>query len=191
MDAELTAIPGCLIRPLFHHTDDRGEFVKVYQASGRWDAQDEGADHSERGEIAELFWSRSACGVVRGLHFQVPPHAHRKLVTVVSGAAIDVVVDLRVGSPTYGEHVTISLDAATPVAVQVPIGCAHGFQSTADDTVILYATSTEHAPNADRGIRWDSIGVEWPIPRVLLSERDAEFPALADFESPFTFGASV
>ena len=191
MDAELTAIPGCLIRPLFHHTDDRGEFVKVYQASGRWDAQDEGADRAERGEIAELFWSRSACGVVRGLHFQVPPHAHRKLVTVISGAALDVVVDLRIGSPTYGEHVTIALDCATPVAVQVPIGCAHGFQSTANDTVILYATSTEHSPNADRGIRWDSIGVEWPIPGVVLSERDAEFPALADFESPFTFGASV
>lgn len=183
MDAELTAIPGCLILPLFHHTDDRGEFVKVYQAS-------KGVD-GERGEIAELFWSRSACGVVRGLHFQVPPHAHRKLVTVVAGAAIDVVVDLRVGSPTYGKHVTVSLDAATPVAVQVPIGCAHGFQSTADDTVILYATSTEHAPNADRGIRWDSIGVEWPIPRVLLSDRDADFPELADFESPFIFGASV
>ncbi len=183
MDAESTAIPGCLILPLFHHTDDRGEFVKVYQASGSLDA--------ERGEIAELFWSRSARGVVRGLHFQVPPHAHRKLVTVISGTALDVVVDLRVGSPTYREHVTVPLDAATPVAVQVPIGCAHGFQSTAADTVILYATSTEHAPDADRGIRWDSIGVEWPIAGVVLSERDAGFPALADFESPYTFGASA
>ena len=187
MDAEPTAIPGCLIRPLFHHTDDRGEFVKVYQASGQSETQDDG----EEADIAELFWSRSARGVVRGLHFQVPPHAHRKLVTVISGTALDVVVDLRVGSPTYGDHVTIVLNAATPVAVQVPIGCAHGFQSTIDDTVILYATSTEHAPDADRGIRWDSIGVEWPIPGVALSHRDAEFPRLANFESPFTFGPSA
>ena len=188
MDAELTAIPGCLLRPLFHHTDDRGEFVKAYQASGQWDAPDGGEEH---GAIAELFWSRSARGVVRGLHFQVPPHAHRKLVTAISGTALDVVVDLRVGSPTFGEHVTIALDAATPIAVQVPIGCAHGFQSTADDTVILYATSTEHAPTADRGIRWDSIGVEWPITEALLSPRDTGFPTLQDFDSPFTFGASA
>ena len=187
MDAETTAIPGCLIRPLFHHTDVRGEFVKVYQASESLDAAND--DHTNA--VAELFWSRSARGVVRGLHFQVPPHAHRKLVTVISGAALDVVVDLRVGSPTHGEHVTITLDADNPVTVQVPIGCAHGFQSTADDTVILYATSTEHAPTADRGIRWDSIGVEWPITEALLSPRDTEFPTLDDFDSPFTFGASA
>ena len=189
MNAETTAIPDCLILPLFHYTDARGEFVKVYQASAQSAAHPEN-DHDVTA-VAELFWSRSARGVVRGLHFQVPPHAHQKLVTVISGAALDVVVDLRVGSPTHGEHVTIPLDAAAPVAVQVPIGCAHGFQSTADDTVILYATSTEHAPAADGGIRWDTIGVGWPIPDAVLSPRDIQFPALADFESPFTFGASA
>ena len=189
MNAETTAIPDCLILPLFHYTDVRGEFVKVYQTSAQSASDAENDDDVTA--VAELFWSRSTRGVVRGLHFQVPPHAHQKLVTVISGAALDVVVDLRVGSPTHGEHVTIPLDAAAPVAVQVPIGCAHGFQSTADDTVILYATSTEHAPAADGGIRWDTIGVGWPIPDAVLSPRDTQFPALADFESPFTFGASA
>ncbi len=190
MDAETTTIPGCLIAPLFHHADARGEFVKVYQASAQ-SGSATGDDDGDENAVAELFWSRSARGVVRGLHFQVPPHAHQKLVTVISGAALDVVVDLRVGSPTHGEHLTIALDAGVPVAVQVPIGCAHGFQSIADDTVMLYATSTEHAPAADGGIRWDSVGVNWPIPDAVLSPRDTEFPALADFDSPFTFGASA
>ncbi len=189
MDAKTTAITGCLILPLFHHTDARGEFVKVYQASAQ--SASDAANDDEVTAVAELFWSRSARGVVRGLHFQVPPHAHQKLVTVISGAALDVVLDLRVGSPTYGEHVTVMLDADNPVAVQVPIGCAHGFQSTAIDTVILYATSTEHAPASDRGIRWDSIGVKWPITEAQLSPRDTEFPKLADFDSPFAFEASA
>lgn len=184
MPAEATAIPGCLVVPLFHHTDYRGDFVKVYQA-----AAVSGVPADEDDAVAELFWSRSARGVLRGLHFQVPPHAHRKLVTVISGAVLDVVVDLRVGSPTYGDHVTIALDAARPTAIQVPVGCAHGFQSTADDTVVLYATSTVHAPDADRGIRWDTIGVDWPITDVDVSPRDAGFPPLTDFQSPFTFGA--
>ena len=178
MNAEPTTIAGCSVLPLFHHADERGEFVKVFQASAPVALGATG--------IAELFWSRSGRGVVRGLHFQVPPHAHHKLVTIVSGSALDVVVDLRVGSPTYGTTVTIPLDAGTPTAVTVPIGCAHGFQATADDTVIVYATSTEHAPACDRGIRWDSIGVAWPIAEVVVSDRDAAFPSLAEFDSPFT-----
>ncbi|MEO6468983.1 MAG: dTDP-4-dehydrorhamnose 3,5-epimerase family protein [Acidimicrobiia bacterium] len=178
MNAEPTAIAGCAVLPLFHHADDRGEFVKVFQASA--------AVAFESTAIAELFWSRSGRGVVRGLHFQVPPHAHHKLVTIITGSALDVVVDVRVGSRTYGTTVTIPLDAGTPTAVTVPMGCAHGFQATAEDTVIVYATSTEHAPNADRGIRWDSIGVDWPIAEIVVSDRDAAFPSLGEFDSPFT-----
>ncbi len=182
MEAEPTRIAGCGVIPLFHHADDRGEFVKVFQAGAASDA--------DAAVIAELFWSRSVRGVVRGLHFQVPPHAHHKLVSIVSGAALDVVVDLRVGSPTYGETVTMTLDATRPTAVTVPIGCAHGFQATADDTVIIYATSTEHAPESDCGIRWDSIGLRWPIADAVVSARDDSFPTLAEFDSPFTYRES-
>lgn len=178
MTPEPTGIPGCSVVQLFHHADDRGEFVKVFQASvaNAW-----GNDTT----IAELFWSRSGRGVVRGLHFQIPPHAHSKLVTIISGTALDVVVDLRVGSPTFGQHRTIALDAAAPAAVFVPVGCAHGFQATSDDATVAYATSTEHTPDADRGIRWDSIGLEWPIADAVVSGRDAALPTLAEFDSPF------
>jgi dTDP-4-dehydrorhamnose 3,5-epimerase len=168
-----------VVLTLPHHHDGRGELVKVFQASAARAATT--ADV----EIAELFWSRSYRGVVRGLHFQVPPHAHTKLVSIVAGRALDVVVDLRTDTPTYGTHVTIDLDASAPVAVVVPVGCAHGFQAVIDDTVVVYATTTEHAPEADRGIRWDSAGIDWPLDPTAISERDAAFPTLASFVSPF------
>ena len=167
---------------LARHRDDRGELVKIFQASVLRQANTDL-------EIAELFWSRSRRGVVRGLHFQVAPHAHTKLVSIVAGRAIDAVVDLRTDTPTYGTHVTIDLDADAPVAVVVPVGCAHGFQALDDDTVVVYATSTEHAPDADRGIRWDSAGIAWPAAAAAVSSRDAAFPALEAFASPFTGSA--
>lgn len=177
-----TVIPGCRIVPLFHHEDARGELVKVFQAS----ASPSDADAT----IAELFWSRSRCGVLRGLHFQIPPHAHQKLVTIIVGTALDIVLDLRVGSPAYGRAIEVALDADAPVAILIPIGCAHGFQATSDSVTILYATSAEHAPDSDRGVRWDTVGVRWPIPEPLISPRDAAFPALTDFVSPFSFAES-
>ena len=181
MTSSATSIPGCSVMELFHHTDPRGEFVKVFQGS---------ASPTEGGEIpiAELFWSRSHRGVLRGLHFQTPPHAHTKLVTIVAGTAFDVVVDLRIGSPAYGQAITVDLDAAAPATVVVPIGCAHGFQATSDDCVVLYAVTTEHAAVSDTGIRWDSVGVSWPVAEVVTSERDAGFAPLADFDSPFRYG---
>jgi dTDP-4-dehydrorhamnose 3,5-epimerase len=179
---EPTGIPGCSVVPLFHHTDARGELVKVFRASAAIAAGDDPA-------VAELFWSRSARGVVRGLHFQVPPHEHTKIVTIVAGTGFDAVVDRRVDSPTHGRVVTVDLDADDPVAVVVPVGCAHGFQATSDGAVVLYATSTEHAPAFDRGIRWDSVGIEWPIADPVVSERDAGFPPFAEFLSPFALGS--
>ena len=180
MNADPTAIPGCSVRRLVRHCDDRGDFVKAFAASAPEPA---GADPT----VAELFWSHSQRGVVRGLHFQVPPHAQHKLVTIVSGTAIDVVVDLRVGSPAFGVPCIIALDAAIPTAISIPVGCAHGFQATTDDTTMLYATSTEHVPDADQGIRWDSIGVAWPIADVVISDRDMAFPGIEEFTSPFRF----
>jgi len=176
----VAAIPGCSVTPLVRHTDARGEFVKVFQRSANPDAGD-------RDQIAELFWSRSSRGVIRGLHFQIPPFAHRKLVTIVSGTAVDVVLDLRVGSPTYRKLQVVAFDAAAPLALSVPIGCAHGFQATSDDVTILYATTTEHAPGADRGVRWDTIGFAWPIAAAITSPRDSSLAALDDYQSPFLF----
>jgi dTDP-4-dehydrorhamnose 3,5-epimerase len=176
------AIPGVSLVPLTRHVDDRGDFVKVFQASV---ARAAGLDP----QVAELFWSRSRRGVVRGLHFQVPPAAHQKLVTIVAGRVFDVVVDLRVGSPTFGGVAVTTLDAEDPAALTIPVGCAHGFQALTDDATVLYATTTEHSPAADCGIRWDSVGAAWPLADAVVSTRDAGFPALAEFDSPFRFEA--
>jgi dTDP-4-dehydrorhamnose 3,5-epimerase len=180
--AEPTEIPGCALVHLTRHTDARGDFVKAFQ-------RDTYAASDLDPAVAELYWSTSVRGVIRGLHFQTPPHAHAKTVTVVSGAIQDVVVDLRTGSPTFGEHVSFLITESEPAAVHVPVGCAHGFQVTSAEAVVAYLVGTEHAPEHDHGIRWDSAGVEWTVPDPIVSERDAALPALADFASPFTFAA--
>jgi dTDP-4-dehydrorhamnose 3,5-epimerase len=181
VDAEPTAIPGCTRLRLVRHEDARGDFVKILR-------RDEYAAAGLDPTVAELYWSTSRRGVVRGLHFQSPPHEHAKTVSVLRGAAHDVVVDLRAGSPAYGEVVVLELRGEEPSAVHVPAGCAHGFQALTDDTVVAYLVGTEHAPSHDHGIRWDSVGVDWPIADAIVSERDAAFPTFADFVSPFRAG---
>jgi dTDP-4-dehydrorhamnose 3,5-epimerase len=159
-------------------TDARGDFVKLFQREV-YEAQ--GMDPT----IAEVYWSTSVRGVVRGLHFQTPPHAHAKTVTIVRGAVMDVVLDVRLDSPTYGKHAAFDLSEAAPAAVHVPLGCAHGFQVTSDEAIVAYLVGTEHAPDHDTGVRWDSAGIDWPIAETIVSARDSGFPTLADFGSPF------
>ena len=163
---------------LDRHEDGRGDFLKILR-------RDQFVALGLDPTVAEVYWSTSHRGVVRGLHFQTPPSDHAKTVNVVRGAIHDVVVDLRVGSPVYGEPVVVSLDAADPAVLHVPRGCAHGFQALVDDTVVAYMVGTEHDPSRDAGVRWDSVSVGWPIGEAVVSDRDAGFPLLSDFESPF------
>jgi dTDP-4-dehydrorhamnose 3,5-epimerase len=178
--ADPTSIPGCAHIRLERSDDERGTFVKVYQRSVA-DAM------GFRDTVAEFYYSSSSRGVIRGLHFQCPPHDHAKTVVCIVGSMFDVVVDLRVGSPTYAQHATFSLDALTPSVVHVPAGCAHGFQALADDTLVGYLVSTEHEPSHDSGVRWDSAGVEWPLPGPVVSARDRSLPAVGDLVSPFQY----
>lgn len=165
---------------LDRQTDERGDFVKAFQ-------RDVYAAQGLDPAVAELYWSTSRRGVVRGLHFQTPPHAHAKTVTVVRGMIQDVVVDLRVGSPTFGQHVSLQLSEVDPAAVHIPVGCAHGFQVTSEEAIVAYLVGTEYAPEHDHGIRWDTAGIRWPVADPIVSARDAGFPALAELESPFGF----
>ncbi len=171
-------IRGCYLIEPFHAADERGSFTKIYQASV---FQHEGLAV----DVREEYYSVSRRGVLRGLHFQTPPHDHVKLVHCVHGACLDVVVDLRTGSPTYGQHETFTLDASQPTMVYIPRGLAHGFFTLSDDAILLYRTSTEHVPSHDLGIRWDSAGIAWPSERPLLSDRDQSFPTLDSLISPF------
>ncbi|MDD2853936.1 MAG: dTDP-4-dehydrorhamnose 3,5-epimerase [Desulfuromonadaceae bacterium] len=175
-----TGIAGCfeIIPRLFR--DDRGSFVKTFHSGS----------FGEQGLVtsfAEEFYSWSKRGVLRGLHFQTPPSDHTKVVTCLSGEVLDAVVDLRTGSPTFGEHRLFNLRAAKATILYIPSGLAHGFMALSEEALMYYQVTTVHDPAADHGIRWDSAGIPWPLDNPLVSPRDAAFPTLKDFVSPFYF----
>jgi dTDP-4-dehydrorhamnose 3,5-epimerase len=178
MKASPTTLAGLLriVPPV--HRDDRGEFVKTFHRSA-FKAND--IEFS----VAEEFFSTSRRGVIRGMHFQLPPAAHSKLVFCPAGAVLDVVVDLRRSSPTYGQSHAERLDDQNRHALYIPVGFAHGFVALSDEAVMYYLTDTEHAAACDAGIRWNSFGFSWPADAPILSRRDQSLPSLADFVSPF------
>jgi dTDP-4-dehydrorhamnose 3,5-epimerase len=172
-------IAGCFeIRPKVF-SDARGTFVKTLHAPTF-------AEHGLETDFPETFYSVSKRGVIRGLHFQTPPHDHAKLAYCCSGRILDVVVDLRVGSPTYMQHATFEIDSNSPSFIYVPRGLAHGFLALTENATVMYAVSTVHAPESDTGILWNSIGLDWPLDTApIVSARDQAFPALSAFSSPF------
>lgn len=177
---QLVATPlagAFVIRPPVFH-DARGAFVKTYHTEAFREA---GLPFTPR----EEFFSVSRRNVVRGLHFQTPPHAVDKLVYCPLGAVLDVIVDLRRASPTYGQTYSRELSAANREMLFVPIGFAHGFLALADDSMMVYQCSEVHAPAHDAGILWNSIPFAWPVAAPILSPRDLAFPALRDYASPF------
>jgi dTDP-4-dehydrorhamnose 3,5-epimerase len=180
VEALPTEVDGCRELRLDPMADRRGSFLKLFQSS-RFEAAGLSLD------VREVFVSRSALGVVRGLHFQAPPADVAKLVCCLDGSVLDAVVDLRVDSPTFRRHCVVALSPEHANAVYVPHGCAHGFVATSSDALVLYAQSGEHDPVREGGILWSSAGIDWPLALTdaVLSDRDAEFPTLADFDSPF------
>ncbi|MBB3349624.1 dTDP-4-dehydrorhamnose 3,5-epimerase [Sphingomonas sp. BK069] len=127
---------------------------------------------------------------LRGLHFQTPPRAQDKLVRCVRGRIFDVAVDLRRGSPTYGQWVGAELSAADGDQLFIPVGFAHGFVTLEPECEVVYKCSDTYAPAQDGGIAWDSAGIDWPIPAGIvpeLSAKDRAQPTLAAFDSPFDY----
>jgi dTDP-4-dehydrorhamnose 3,5-epimerase len=161
-------------------TDHRGSFVKTFHAPA---FQELGLPF----EIREEFFSLSHRHVLRGLHFQAPPTDHAKLVYCPAGAVLDVVLDLRRRSPTCGQFHAEELTETNRRILFIPSGLAHGFLTLSESALMVYKTTSVHDPACDQGIRWDSIGFPWPLGDAapILSRRDAGFPALADFVSPF------
>lgn len=172
------AVPGLLLSGGASITDERGSFTKILS----------GPDELLPDFLgSELYWTRSAAGVVRGLHFQLPPEATRKLVFVVNGAIRDFVVDLRVGSPAEGKLFEIELSPATG-GLLVPAGCAHAYEALHDDTIVCYAQDIPFGdPSTYAGILCSSAGIVPRAANPVIMPRDLEFPHLADFESPFVF----
>ena len=134
--------------------------------------------------------SKSSKGVLRGLHFQKPPFEQAKLVRCIEGEVIDVAVDIRKGSPTYGKHVAVELSGENKRQLFVPRGFAHGFAVLSESAVFAYKVDNTYAPEYDSGIRYDDteLNIEWGIEdsEVMISKKDAVLPFFLDFESPFT-----
>lgn len=130
-----------------------------------------------------------AVGTLRGLHFQAPPAAQGKLVRCGRGAIFDVAVDIRRGSSTYGQWKGYELSAENGHQLYVPVGYAHGFVTLEPDSEILYKCTDYYAPETEGSVRWDSCGIAWPLSiDPILSQKDVNAPALADFISPFIYG---
>ena len=159
--------------------DNRGDFVKTFH-DGLF--RELGLEFRPM----EEFFSTSHRGVLRGMHFQLPPHDLDKLVYCVRGRVLDVLLDLRKGSATYGQSASAELSRENHHQFYIPSGVAHGFLSLDADSVMVYKTSTVHSPAHDAGVRWDSFGYAWPqLENRILSPRDQNFPALAEFVTPF------
>lgn len=178
MNCLKTDLEGVLVLQPKVFSDNRGAFVKTYHELL---FQECGAAFQPR----EEFFSISKKNVVRGMHFQLPPAAHQKLVYCPVGRVLDVVLDLRCASKTYGRWVARELSGDNHEMFFAPIGCAHGFLALEDDTIMVYQTSTVHSPAHDAGVLWNSFGFDWPVKDPILSDRDRRFSAFGDFQSPF------
>ncbi|MCK8787204.1 dTDP-4-dehydrorhamnose 3,5-epimerase [Roseomonas sp. NAR14] len=176
-------IDGPLLIGVRRFGDARGFFSETYSR------RDFAAIGVEAEFVQDNHSLSAPVGTVRGLHFQVPPYAQAKLVRVLRGAVLDVAVDLRHGSPTFGHHITAELSAANGLQLYVPVGFAHGFCTLLPDTEVAYKVSEVYAPDCDRGLAWDdpALGIEWPVAReaAVLSDKDRRQPRLADLPPLF------
>jgi dTDP-4-dehydrorhamnose 3,5-epimerase len=167
------------------YVDDRGWFSEIFQ-----EQRLHGVGITCRFVQDNLSSSRRA-GTLRGLHFQLPPAAQAKLVTVLKGRILDVAVDVRRGSPTFGKYVSTEVSSESGHQVYIPIGFAHGFLTLEDEVVVMYKVSDYYAPAHDSGIRWNDpdIAFPWPLKDVnpLSSDKDQRLPLLKEFASPFAY----
>lgn len=177
-----TALAGVKIIEPPRFGDARGFFSESWNKAKL-------ADHGIDIDFVQDNHSLSArVGTVRGLHFQSPPHAQAKLVRCGRGRLFDVAVDIRRGSPTYGQWVGEELSFENGRQLLIPAGFLHGFVTREPDTEIVYKCSDYYAPECDGAVRWDSCGIDWDMTEApLLSDKDTAAPALADFDTPFTW----
>lgn len=188
MEVIKTAIDGVYILEPRIFRDDRGYFFESF-------SQREFEEKIGKINFVQDNESKSSYGVMRGLHFQHPPYAQSKLVRCVKGAVLDVAVDIRKGSPTYGQHIAVELTADNHRQFFIPRGFAHGFAVLSDEAIFQYKCDNFYAPQADGGISIldASLNIDWQIPteKAILSEKDTKHPLLQDFDSPFDINISL
>ena len=181
-----TAIPDVIVIEPKVHGDDRGYFVETFRADKLQEFLGYKINFCQDNE------SKSSRGVLRGLHYQLHPAAQTKLVRVISGRVLDVAVDIRKGSPTFGQHVAVELSGENKCQLLVPRGFAHGFVVLEDDTVFAYKVDNYYSPENDRGILFSdkALGVDWQVPlsELNLSAKDRVQPKLEDTQDIFEYG---
>lgn len=182
------AIPDLILVEPAVFGDARGFFMETFQVSAFENA-------GIKGPFVQDNHSMSHRGVLRGLHFQLPPADQGKLVRVTAGSVFDVAVDIRRNSPWFGQHVAVELSASNKKMLWIPAGFAHGFQTLEDNTEFLYKVTCEYNAAMERGIRCDepALGVQWPIASSdsIRSARDVALPGLAQVENPFVYGEAT
>lgn len=171
-------IPDVFVIEPTVHGDDRGYFVETFRHDKLEDALGYKVDFVQDNE------SKSSKGVLRGLHFQLAPHAQSKLVRVIEGRVLDVAVDIRMGSPSFGQHVAVELSGDNKKQIFIPRGFAHGFVVLSDTATFAYKVDNYYSPECDRGLAFDDVtlNIDWQLPKdmLLLSEKDTKQPALAE-----------
>lgn len=183
MQITSTEIPDVKLITPVRHGDARGYFAELFRADV---LRDHGID-VEFVQDNQAF--SAAANVVRGLHFQTPPAAQAKLLRVAAGAVIDVAVDLRRGSPSYGRHIAVELSAEAGTQIFIPEGFAHGYRTLVPNTEVIYKVNRYYSPAHDRGLRWDdpALGIAWGVTAdaAVLSEKDRRQPLFAELPAYF------
>lgn len=175
-----TPIAGVAVLELEERRDERGFFARSF-------CQDEFTAHGLQPDVLQCNLSYNVqAGTLRGMHYQLAPATEAKLVRCISGAIVDIIVDLRPGSPTFRQHVAVELSAANRRSLYVPPMFAHGFQTLVDHTEVLYQVSERYTPGQERGLRYDdpALGLTWPLPVTAISEKDAGWPLLEPVGAP-------
>ncbi|KLT64024.1 dTDP-4-dehydrorhamnose 3,5-epimerase family protein [Pedobacter sp. BMA] len=178
MEIKETPFHDLFIMDYKSFVDNRGEFVKTIHKET---FQAKNLDYN----FTESFYSVSNKDVIRGMHYQVPPEDHSKLVYVVTGAIIDVVLDIRKNSETFGSFFFAELSAKNRKGIYIGKGFAHGFLSLEDNTTVEYHTSTSQSRECEAGIKFDSFGYDWDVQTPILSDRDLSFETFSNIKSPF------
>jgi len=180
------SIPGVFVIEPKVHGDHRGYFVETFRQDKFEAALGYKVNFVQDNE------SKSSKGVLRGLHFQLAPHAQSKLVRVIDGCVLDVAVDIRVGSPTYGQHVAVELSDDNKKQLFVPRGFAHGFVVLSETATFAYKVDNYYSPECDRGLAFDddSLAIDWQLPKesLALSDKDTKQPTMSELENCFDYG---
>lgn len=171
-------IDGCFLLKANVLSDARGDFTKCFH-------EPDFSAFGLRTDWREEYFSYSRRDVLRGMHFQTPPAQHSKMVFCLSGCVMDVVLDLRLGSSTYGKHLSFKLSRGEGVGLYLEEGLAHGFLGLDEENIMLYRVTSVFSPEHDKGVHWNSFGCDWPISSPIISDRDRSHPRFDSYISPF------